>query len=81
MAQVVLAGALSFAILTPINPYLPDMFSTTGERKFVAAKYNPGWNQVRQQPAVRDEFPLSIRNTGSVRWLSRGLDRVAVSYR
>jgi hypothetical protein len=80
-AALLAAGIAAYAVLTPLNPYLFEVFRRSGPGDPLAAEYKTTWNQLRQQPDIHDEIQVTIQNTGTLKWQSRGRGRMAISYR
>jgi len=74
------AGALAYALLLPLNPYLYErIHGPTG--KPISAEYKTSWNRLHQQPAARDRVTIQIQNTGVATWSADGWRRVRIGYR
>jgi hypothetical protein len=79
-AGLILAGVVATGLSAVFSPYLAEVTKRAPENP-PAAQYATPWNRLLEQPGAGDSVQLNVRNTGSIPWLAKGSERVAVGYK
>jgi hypothetical protein len=78
---LMLAGIAAVLISSSLAPYLIDVARRSAPENLPSAQYRTAWKSLREEPGVKDEVQVKIRNTGTIPWLAAGSGHVAVAYR
>jgi O-antigen ligase len=78
---LVVSGIAAVLVASSLVPYFVDAVTRSASQTAESAQYRTAWKSFREEPGVRDEVPIKIRNTGIIPWHAAGAGRVALAYR